>query len=85
MRYLHFDVGDQQTGAVVEASIRGSESDVFLVDSSNFQRFKRGDNFEYFGGHYDRSPVRLPVPHSGHWTAVVIPTGGRVQASVQVF
>lgn len=83
MNYLHFDVGNQQAGTVVQASLRGSESDVFLVDSMNFSKFKRGQSFEYTGGHYNRSPITLQVPHSGYWTAVVIPSG-RVEASVDV-
>jgi hypothetical protein len=38
------------------------------------------------GGHYKQSPVRLSVPHSGDWTAVVVPgAGGTVTASVRVF
>jgi hypothetical protein len=83
MNYLHFDVGNQQAGTVVRASLRGSESDVFLVDSLNFSKFKRGQSFQYTGGHYNRSPITLQVPHYGHWTAVVIPSG-RVEASVDV-
>lgn len=83
MNYLHFNVGQQPAGAIVKTSLRGSESDVFLVDSSNFTRFKRGDSFKYTGGHYDQSPVTLRVPHAGHWTAVVVPSG-RVEAAVEV-
>lgn len=83
MNYLHFDVGNQQAGTVVQASLRGSESDVFLVDSANFSKFKRGQSFRYTGGHYDQSPITLQVPHTGHWTAIVIPSG-RVEAAVEV-
>lgn len=83
MNYLHFNVGQQPAGAVVQTVLRGSESDVFLVDSINFAKFKRGDSFQYTGGHYNQSPVNLQVPHAGHWTAVVVPSG-RVQATVTV-
>lgn len=83
MNYLHFDVGNQQAGTVVQASLRGSESDVFLVDSTNFSKFKRGQSFKYTGGHYNQSPITLQVPHTGRWTAIVIPSG-RVEASVDV-
>jgi hypothetical protein len=83
MNFLHFDIGQQSAGATVQTSLRGSESDVFLVDRANFARFKRGEPFKYTGGHYHQSPVTLHVPHTGHWTAVVVPSG-RVQASVSV-
>jgi hypothetical protein len=45
--------------------LTASASDVFLVDSVNFSKFERGATFTYFGGHYDRSPVVLPVPSPG--------------------
>ena len=83
MNYLHFNVGQQSAGAIVQTVLRGSESDVFLLDSSNFSKFKRGDSFKYTGGHYKQSPVNLRIPHTGHWTAVVVPSG-RVEATVEV-
>lgn len=83
MNFLHFDLGQQTKGTVVRTTLRGSESDVFLVDSTNFSRFKRGQSFEYVGGHYDQSPVTLQVPRTAVWIAVVIPSG-RVEASVEV-
>ena len=46
MNYRHFNVGQQSAGAIVKTSLRGSESDVFLVDSTNFTKFKCGDSFK---------------------------------------
>jgi len=83
VNFLHFNLGQRPAGAIVRTSLRGSESDVFLVDSMNFSRFKRGESFEYTGGHFKQSPVTLQVPHASIWTAVVIPSG-RVEASVEV-
>jgi hypothetical protein len=85
MNYLKFPLNHQKTGAVVEVNLDGVESDVFLVDNSNLSKFERGSQFGYVGGHYARSPVRLQVPSSNNWTAIVIPgVGGRVRASVRV-
>lgn len=85
MNYLKFPLSHQKTGAVVEINLDGVESDVFLVDSSNLSKFERGAQFRYLGGHYRQSPVRLQVPSSNNWTAIVIPgSGGRVSASVRV-
>ncbi|MCY7566661.1 DUF1883 domain-containing protein, partial [Bacillus safensis] len=36
-------------------------ADVFLVDSINFQHYKAGRSFKYYGGHYTRTPVRISV------------------------
>lgn len=84
MNYLKFDLHQQNSGAVVEVRLSGVESDVFLVDSGNLRSFEGGGRYQYYGGHYKASPVRLRIPTPGHWTAVVIPKGGRVDASVRV-
>jgi len=83
MSYLSYPIGQAGPSTVVEVTLRGVESDVYLVDSSNFAAMQRGSSFNYTGGHYNASPIRLRVPHLGNWTAVVMPTGGSVQASVR--
>ncbi|WP_071062804.1 DUF1883 domain-containing protein [Andreesenia angusta] len=46
-------------------------SDVFLVDSLNFQKFQRGQRFKYHGGHYRETPVNITVSGTGRWYLVV--------------
>jgi hypothetical protein len=76
-------MGYQDTRVVAEVTLSGVESDEFLVDSLNLSAFERGGRFTYFGGHYKSSPVILRVPSAGTWSAVVVPTSERVQASVR--
>lgn len=45
------------------------------MDSFNYQNYKAGRQFRFYGGHATRSPVRIPVPQSGLWY-VVIDLGG---------
>jgi Domain of unknown function (DUF1883) len=86
VNYIKFPLKYQPAGAVVEATLAGVESDVFLVDPSNLSALEQGRNFSFHGDHYKQSPVRLIVPSSGDWTAVVIPgPGGTVRASVRTF
>ena len=47
-------------------------ADVFLVDSTNGQKFHAGKDFKYYGGHYDRTPVHITVSGVGKWYLVVI-------------
>jgi len=83
--YLKFPLNHQDTGAVVEVTLQGVESDVFLVDPTNLSNMESGRSFKYHGGHYKQSPVRLSVPYSGVWTVVMVPgQGGKVRASVSV-
>lgn len=86
MNYLKFPLNYQSAGVTVEVTLRGVESDVLLMDSSNLSSFERGGagRVNYYGGHYKGSPVRLTVPTSGTWTVVVVPgAGGTVRASVR--
>lgn len=54
----------------VEVQLRYA-ADVFLVDSSNFRRYKSGQNFKYFGGHYTKTPVHISVEGVGRWYLIV--------------
>jgi hypothetical protein len=87
MEYIKFPLGRLTAGTTVVVELRGVESDVFLVDDSNLHKLEHGDlsQLQGVGGHYKQSPVRLQVPSSGSWTAVVIPSGGRVEASIRVY
>ena len=70
----------QQRGKVVRAEISHA-SDVFIVDSTNFSKWKQGRDFIYHGGHYSESPVDIPVPRGGVWYAII---EGAQRASVSV-
>ena len=67
-------------------SLSGNAANVRLMDSSNFNAYKNGRRHRYRGGLSRRSPVRLPIPHSGHWHVTVDMQGlrGKTNASIQV-
>jgi len=56
------------------------------MDSSNYSNFKNGRQHTYYGGNVKRSPVRIPVPRSGHWYVTIDLGGytGKVRVSVNV-
>jgi len=58
----------------VEVSLNNA-SDVFLVDSSNYQKYKNGQKYEYFGGNYTKTPVIITVSGSGRWYLIVRGSG----------
>ncbi|WP_196599815.1 DUF1883 domain-containing protein [Pectinatus frisingensis] len=55
-------------------------ADVFLVDSTNFQYYRNGQDFKYFGGHYTKSPVIITVSGVGRWY-LIVRGGGQYQYS----
>ncbi len=83
MNYLHYDF-NLQSGDIVEVTL-DKQANVRLLDDNNYSKYRGGEKHRYYGGRAVRSPVRLPVPHSGHWH-VVIDLGGQagtVTASVR--
>lgn len=86
MNFNYWDLKQRKRGEIVEVQISGNAPNVRLMDSSNFQSFKRGKNHRYVGGLVKRSSVQLQVPRSGHWYLVLDYGGlrGRGRVSVQV-
>lgn len=41
------------------------------MTSPNYQRFTEVLDFKYVGGVARKSPIRVPIPDSGHWHLVV--------------
>lgn len=70
MKFIHSDLGHCQRGDVAEITLT-SGANVRLLDSSNFNRYRRGESHRCVGGLAKRSPVRLTVPSSGRWHVVV--------------
>jgi hypothetical protein len=85
VNFIKHTLGNQGAGKVVEVTLTGVESDVFLVDPINLSAMEHGSDFQYHGGHYKQSPVRLTIPSPGQWFAIVVPgPGGTVRSSARV-
>lgn len=84
MEFLHQEF-ELQSGDVVEVSLN-SQANVMLLDPDNFSHYQQGTSYRYFGGHAEKTPVRLSPPHSGKWHVVVNLGGyaGSVRAGVRV-
>lgn len=65
-KLLKYELGHLNRGDVVEVTLtRGAN--VELLDSSNFNKFRRGQKHRYYGGLVKKSSVRLQVPRSATW------------------
>jgi hypothetical protein len=84
MNYLHyeFDLGSDN---VVEVRL-DKQANVRLLDNSNYQRYRLGQQYNFYGGRATKSPAHLRPPHSGHWHLVIDLGGyaGTVNASVNI-
>lgn len=86
MNFQHYDLGQRHAGEIVQINLSGTAANVQLMDSSNFRSYRAGRQYRYTGGHATRSPVRLQIPHSGHWHVAIDLGGyaGTVRSSVNV-
>jgi Domain of unknown function (DUF1883) len=71
MKYLYYDLGEQQEGSLVVAHLRGSSANVILLDPLSFDRYRFGQPFQYAGGLCTRTPARVQIPQDGHWYLVI--------------
>ena len=85
MGFVHYDLGQASASDVVEVSI-DCAANLLLLDSTNFQRYRNGNQHTYYGGHYTQTPVRIKVPHSGHWHIAIDfgGLGGNIRSSARV-
>jgi len=72
-------------GDIVQV-ILDKQANVRLLDSSNYENYKRGLRHRYYGGLAKQSPVNIPAPSAGKWYLVIDLGGysGQVRASVSV-
>lgn len=82
--HLHWEL-DTGPDDVVEVVLSGP-ANAMLLDSTNYERYRRWDPFEYHGGFAEDSPFEITPPHPGRWDLVVdlggytahVRAGGRV-------
>jgi hypothetical protein len=70
MEHVYVDLGQLPRGAVVEFHLSGSAANVWLMDSSTYSRYKRGNQVRAQGGHTRQTPVRMRTDRAAHWYAV---------------
>lgn len=87
-RFIQHDLGQQAAGSTAVVTLQGNAANVRLLDSINFERYRRGAQCNGYGGLATSSPVRLTIPNAGHWYVVVDLQGqganARVQSSARV-
>ncbi len=83
MNFLKYEL-DAGPDDVIQVQL-DKQANVRLMDWDNFQKYSRGQQHKYYGGHATKSPVRLRPPYSGRWYVVIDLGGyaGTVRASVE--
>ncbi len=74
MNHLHqeFNAGPSE---VIEVTL-DHPANVLLLDPTNYNEYRNGRTYRYFGGYAKASPVRISPPRAGNWHLVVDLGGG---------
>ncbi len=65
MHFLHYSL-NLGPHDVVQVEIK-AKAYVRLVDDENYEAYRGGQNYRYFGGMAERSPANIKPPYKGHW------------------
>ena len=74
MNHLHQEL-DAGPSDVIEVTL-DHPANVLLLDPPNYNEYRNGRLYRYYGGYAKASPVRISPPRSGHWHLVVDLGGG---------
>ena len=82
--FIHYEL-DAGPGNIIQV-ILDKQANVRLLDNINFQKYRSGQQHNYYGGLTKTSPISLAAPYHGRWHVVIDLGGypGIVRASVQV-
>jgi hypothetical protein len=79
VEHLWEEIGSCASGAYFTLELRGVRARVCLMDAENYQAYLDEEEYEYHGGFWESSPVRLDVPYDGFWYLVVDSYRGRIE------
>lgn len=86
MEFLKYDLGQLETGRIVEITLDRNGAYVRLLDSANFNEYTKGRKCTYIGGLATKPSVRLKTSHPDHWYVAVDMGGlnGKVNTTARV-
>lgn len=86
MKFTKYPLGHLDRGTKVQVTLSGSAANVRLMDTSNFNNYRRGKSHRYHGGLVKKPPWIGVVPRSGQWYVTVDMVGlrGTTRSSVEV-
>ena len=70
MNSLHYEWRNIGSDDVIEVTL-DHHANVRLMDDANFQRYQRGEEYEFKGGDPPKSPALISPPLRGHWHLIV--------------
>lgn len=47
------------------------QCNIMLMTNTDYGRYRRGEKFQYHGGHFTKFPTRFLAPGAGSWNVVI--------------
>jgi len=69
MKFLHKPL-KAQAGDIIRVEF-SRPTKVLLIQSRQFEKYKKGKTYHYRGGAAEKSPVEFTVPFDGIWHAII--------------
>lgn len=84
MKYLYYEFNAGNNN-VIQVTLNGW-ANVLLLDDLNFQNYKSGRRYSYYGGKAEVSPFNIRPPRYSHWNLIIDRGGypGEVAASINI-
>lgn len=60
------------------------QCNVMVMDDTNYAQYRRGRQFRYHGGFFNRLPALIGIPHGGFWNVVLDLGSGRAQIQYNI-
>ncbi|MEU9686768.1 DUF1883 domain-containing protein [Amycolatopsis japonica] len=79
MEYFGEEIGSCAGGAYFTLELRGSRARILLMDAENYQAYLDEEEYDFYGGFWESSPVTLDVPYDGFWYLVIDSYRGRIK------
>jgi hypothetical protein len=61
-----------------------AQCNFMLATDADFDRYQRGQRFQYHGGVFKEFPARISVPASGDWNIVIDSAGAEKQITYSI-
>jgi hypothetical protein len=61
-----------------------TQCNFMLLDDQNFNDYRDGRSFEYFGQYFEYFPAQIVAPHSGYWNVVIDLGGARANIKYNI-
>lgn len=70
MNYAYYNFGFLEKGKTIVVELSNS-ANVKLMNHDNYNHYKKGQQYKYFGGKAKKTPLYLTIPKTDYWYLII--------------